>query len=196
MQRVAIGRALVRRPRVFLMDEPLSSLDAKLREELRVELKRVQKQSKATVVYVTHDQVEATTLADRIAILEQGRILQVGTPQEIYRTPRSLHVAQRLGSPQVNVLPASWFGGQYPDKVATVAIRPEDVELAAQPDSFDCTVIESSLLKHNVVAEYAGVEVCARFMDDTAPAPQSRIRMRFPREHRLLFDSAGVRVSA
>src|SRR5213078_3288233 len=77
MQRVAIGRALVREPRVFLMDEPLSSLDAKLREELRVELKRVQKESGATVVYVTHDQVEATTLADRIAILEAGAIQQV-----------------------------------------------------------------------------------------------------------------------
>src|SRR5213076_2907857 len=85
-----------RKPRVFLMDEPLSSLDARLREELRVELKRVQQRSRATVVYVTHDQVEATTLADRIAILERGRILQVGTPEEIYRAPRSIHVAQRL----------------------------------------------------------------------------------------------------
>jgi multiple sugar transport system ATP-binding protein len=196
MQRVAIGRALVREPRVFLMDEPLSSLDAKLREELRVELKRLQKQSGATVVYVTHDQVEATTLADRIAILERGCILQVGTPEEIYCAPGSLHVAQRLGSPQVNVLPAGWFAGQYPKTVASVAIRPEDVQVTAQPDSFDCTVIESSLLKHHVIAEYAGIEVRARFMEDTAPPPQSRIRLRFPREHRLLFDSAGVRVPA
>ena len=111
MQRVAIGRALVREPRVYLMDEPLSSLDAKLREELRVELKRIQRASGATVVYVTHDQVEATTLADRIAILEHGHIKQVGTPLEIYDQPQSLEVAQRLGSPAVNVLPASWFTG-------------------------------------------------------------------------------------
>jgi multiple sugar transport system ATP-binding protein len=196
MQRVAIGRALVRKPRVFLMDEPLSSLDAKLREELRVELKRVQKESGATVVYVTHDQVEATTLADRIAILEEGRILQVGTPQEIYSAPGSLHVAQRLGSPQVNVLPAGWFKGQYPSAVTDVAIRPEDVELAPEGEAFECTVVESSLLKHHVICEYAGVEVRARFNEDTAPAPQSRIRLRFPPQHRLLFDNAGRRVAA
>src|SRR5205085_10001225 len=99
MQRVAIGRALVRQPRVYLMDEPLSSLDAKLREELRVELKRIQRESGATVIYVTHDQVEATTLADRIAILEAGRIPQVGTPEQVYLAPETIHVAQRLGSP-------------------------------------------------------------------------------------------------
>jgi multiple sugar transport system ATP-binding protein len=196
MQRVAIGRALVRKPRVFLMDEPLSSLDAKLREELRVELKRVQKESGATVVYVTHDQVEATTLADRIAILEEGRILQVGTPQEIYSAPQSLHVAQRLGSPQVNVLPAAWFPGQYPDAIASVAIRPEDVEISPQGDAFDCTVIESSLLKHHVICEFSGVEVRARFQQASAPAPQSRIRLRFPPQHRLLFDGAGRLVAA
>src|SRR5205809_3731117 len=122
MQRVAIGRALVREPRVYLMDEPLSSLDAKLREELRVELKRLQRQSGATVVYVTHDQVEATTLADRIAILEAGRIQQVGTPQEIYESPVSVQVAQRLGSPPINVLPAQWFAGQHPGAAATVGV--------------------------------------------------------------------------
>src|SRR6185295_7942984 len=122
MQRVAIGRALVRQPRVYLMDEPLSSLDAKLREELRVELKRLQRQSGATVVYVTHDQVEATTLADRIAILEGGRIQQVGTPEEIYSAPVSVQVAQRLGSPPINVLPADWFPGQHPAEAASVGI--------------------------------------------------------------------------
>jgi multiple sugar transport system ATP-binding protein len=197
MQRVAIGRALVRQPRVFLMDEPLSSLDAKLREELRVELKRVQRQSGATVVYVTHDQVEATTLADRIAILEAGQVRQVGTPERIYRSPDSIHVAQRLGSPQINVLPAAWFARQHPSGVANVAIRPEDVQVVgACGDGFECTVVESSLLKHHLVAEYEGIEVCARFMDDVAPAPRSRIRLQFPREHRLLFDSAGRRVTA
>jgi multiple sugar transport system ATP-binding protein len=196
MQRVAIGRALVRQPRVFLMDEPLSSLDAKLREELRVELKRVQRQTGATVVYVTHDQVEATTLADRIAILEAGRIQQVGTPERIYRAPDSIHVAQRLGSPQINVLPASWFTQQHPKGVASVAIRPEDVRVVASGEGLECTVVESSLLKHHLVAEHEGIEVCARFMDDVAPAPRSRVRLQFPREHRLLFDGAGRRVTA
>jgi multiple sugar transport system ATP-binding protein len=197
MQRVAIGRALVRQPRVYLMDEPLSSLDAKLREELRVELKRVQKETGATVIYVTHDQVEATTLADRIGILEAGKLQQVGTPEQVYSAPDSIHVAQRLGSPQINVLPASWFGDQHGKAVASVAIRPEDVQVgAAAAGGIECTVIESSLLKHHVVAEYRGVEVCARFMDDTAPAPQSRIHLAFPRESRLLFDHAGQRVAA
>jgi multiple sugar transport system ATP-binding protein len=194
MQRVAIGRALVREPRVYLMDEPLSSLDAQLREEMRVELKRLQRQSGATVVYVTHDQVEATTLADRIAILEAGRIQQVGTPQEIYESPQTVHVARRLGSPPINLLPAAWFAGAHP-AAASVGIRPEDVEMAGEGEGFECTVIESSLLKHHVIAEHAGVEVRARLMQDTAPTPQSRIRLRFPARQRLLFDAAGRRLA-
>ncbi len=195
MQRVAIGRALVREPRVYLMDEPLSSLDAKLREELRVELKRIQRQSGATVVYVTHDQVEATTLADRIAILEAGHIQQVGTPQEVYGSPSCVEVAQRLGSPVINVLPAAWFNGQHPAAAVSVGIRPEDVELAGEGEGFECTVIESSLLMHHVIAEHAGVEVRARLMQSTALHPQSRIRLRFPPEQCLLFDRAGRRLS-
>jgi len=196
MQRVAIGRALVREPRVYLMDEPLSSLDAKLREELRVELKRIQRQSGATVVYVTHDQVEATTMADRIAILEGGHVRQVGTPEEIYRAPVSIQVAQRLGSPPINVLPADWFFGQHPQAATSVGVRPEDVELAGEGEGFECTVVESSLLKHHVIAEYAGVEVRARLMQDEAPQPQSRIRLRFPSGQRLLFDQSGRRLAA
>ena len=195
MQRVAIGRALVREPRVYLMDEPLSSLDAKLREELRVELKRLQRASGATVVYVTHDQVEATTMADRIAILEGGRIQQVGTPEEIYQAPVSVHVAQRLGSPAINVLPAQWFPGQHPSRATTIGIRPEDVELVDGGEGFECTVIESSLLKHHVIAEHAGVEVRARLVQDVAPHPQSRIRLRFPPAQRLLFDQSGRRLA-
>ena len=196
MQRVAIGRALVREPRVYLMDEPLSSLDAKLREELRVELKRIQRQNGGTVVYVTHDQVEATTLADRIAILEAGRIQQVGTPEEIYKAPACVQVAQRLGSPAINVLPVDWFAGEHPEAAASVGIRPEDVELAGEGEGFECTVIESSLLMHHVIAEHGGVEVRARLMHSVAPRPQSRIRLRFPASRRLLFDQAGRRLSA
>jgi multiple sugar transport system ATP-binding protein len=195
MQRVAIGRALVREPRVYLMDEPLSSLDAKLREELRVELKHLQRASGATVVYVTHDQVEATTLADRIAILDAGRIRQVGTPQAIYEAPASVQVAQRLGSPAINLLPAHWFAG-LPPAAACVGIRPEDVELAAEGEGVDCVVVESSLLKHQVVAEHAGVQVRARLPDAVAAAPQSCVRLLFPPGRRLLFDAAGQRLAA
>jgi multiple sugar transport system ATP-binding protein len=195
MQRVAIGRALVREPHVYLMDEPLSSLDARLREELRVELKRLQRASGATVVYVTHDQVEATTLADRIAILEAGRIRQVGTPQAIYEAPESVQVAQRLGSPAINLLPPQWFR-DVPTAAGTVAIRPEDVELAGDGEGLECTVIECSLLKHHVIAEHQGIEVRARLMLDTALAPRSRVRLHFPRDRRLLFGTGGERLAA
>jgi multiple sugar transport system ATP-binding protein len=196
MQRVAIGRALVREPRVYLMDEPLSSLDAGLREELRVELKRLQRASGATVVYVTHDQVEATTLADRIAILEHGRIAQVGTPLAIYDQPQSLDVAQRLGSPAVNVLPAAWFAGRVDPHAKHVAIRPEDVVLSAGDGEQAFAVIECSLVKHLVVAERSGIEVRARTMLDQALVPGARVRLGFPPERCLFFDAAGQRLGS
>lgn len=131
MQRVAIGRALVREPNCFLMDEPLSSLDAKLREDLRVELKRIQRELKATIVYVTHDQIEALTLADRIAVLERGRLLQVAAPEVIYNRPASVEVARRLGSPAINLLPAALAPELAPTGAETLGIRPEDVRLRA-----------------------------------------------------------------
>ena len=106
MQRVAIGRALVRRPSIYLMDEPLSSLDAKLRADLRLELKRIQAELGATILYVTHDQTEAMTMANRIGVIEKGRLIQVGTPREIYTDPRSVYVATRLGQPAINLIPA------------------------------------------------------------------------------------------
>ncbi len=132
MQRVSIGRALVRQPAVFLMDEPLSSLDAKLREALRVELKHLQRDLGATILYVTHDQVEALTLADRVGVLHEGRLRQVGTPRDIYTDPDDVHVAHQLGSPAVNLLPAKALG-LVVDGVARVGVRPEDVILADDP---------------------------------------------------------------
>src|SRR5204862_2069070 len=106
MQRVAIGRALVRRPKAMLMDEPIGALDAKLREEMRTELKRLHMENGATTVYVTHDQVEAMSMADRIAIMNDGVLQQVGTPTEVYSHPANLFVAQFVGSPVMNVAPA------------------------------------------------------------------------------------------
>ena len=103
-QRVAMGRALVRQPRVFLFDEPLSNLDAKLRVDMRVEIKRLHQQTGATIVYVTHDQIEAMTLATRIAVLKDGELQQVGTPNEIYNRPANLFVADFMGSPAMNLL--------------------------------------------------------------------------------------------
>jgi len=194
MQRVAIGRALVRRPKVFLMDEPLSSLDAKLREELRVELRRIQRDTGATVLYVTHDQVEATTMADRIAILEEGRIRQVGTPEEIYREPNCLAVAQRLGAPAINVLPAAWFEGSAPPRARHVAIRPEDVEVSLEAGTGAFTVVECSLVKHLIVAERDGVDIRARYTADHPVPIGSPVTLGFKPRHCLFFDEAGDRL--
>jgi multiple sugar transport system ATP-binding protein len=111
-QRVAMGRALVRDPRILLMDEPLSNLDAKLRVTMRAELRRLHQQFRTTTVYVTHDQVEAMTLGDRIAVLHEGRIQQVGTPHELYHRPTNMFVARFIGSPAMNVAPARVTTGE------------------------------------------------------------------------------------
>jgi multiple sugar transport system ATP-binding protein len=128
MQRVSIGRALVRQPNLFLMDEPLSSLDAKLREDLRVELKRIQRELGATIIYVTHDQLEAMTLADRIGVLAEGRLVQIASPRDVYERPANIYAAQRLGSPQINLLPAGSLGiSDGPRNGVIIGVRPEDV---------------------------------------------------------------------
>ena len=128
MQRVAIGRALVRNPSIYLMDEPLSSLDAKLRADLRVELKHIQADLGATLLYVTHDQIEAMTMASKIGVLEEGRLVQVGPPREIYEDPVSLYVSGRLGLPRINTIPANIFPGA-PIGATTLGLRSEHIEL-------------------------------------------------------------------
>jgi multiple sugar transport system ATP-binding protein len=112
MQRVSIGRAIVREPRVFLMDEPLSNLDAKLREALRAELKDLQMKLGATFLFVTHDQIEAMSMGDKVGVLNAGRIVQVGTPQEIYNHPRNTFVAAFVGSPAINLVPGELRNGR------------------------------------------------------------------------------------
>jgi len=146
MQRVSIGRAIVREPRVFLMDEPLSNLDAKLRESLRVELQHLQKTQGNTTLFVTHDQIEALTMADRIAVLDEGRVIQLGTPSDIYDRPATTFVARLVGTPQINLFNAAWDNGTVlienselhipsastlPSKFL-LGIRPEDVKPTAE----------------------------------------------------------------
>jgi multiple sugar transport system ATP-binding protein len=157
-QRVALGRAIVREPSVFLMDEPLSNLDAALRARMRGELKKLHERLRTTTVYVTHDQVEAMVMANRIAVMNDGRVQQVGTPQEIYSKPANRFVAEFVGSPKMNifevslderrgnVLDAGAFEIPIPQNIATiiksgssspeflVGIRPEDVKLSPTPD--------------------------------------------------------------
>ena len=145
MQRVSIGRAIVRQPRMFLMDEPLSNLDAKLREALRVELQHMQKTQGNTTLFVTHDQIEALTMADRIGVLNEGHLVQIGTPVEIYDHPATTFVAQLVGTPRINLLTAGRENGtiyveesllkmpapdgrSLPDRLQ-IGIRPEDISL-------------------------------------------------------------------
>ncbi len=130
MQRVAIGRALVRSPSVYLMDEPLSSLDAKLRAELRLELKRIQVELGATILYVTHDQIEAMTMASKIGVMSAGRLVQFGTPREIYEDPDDLYVATRLGTPRINIIPVGaleW--DDVPKDAAFIGARTEHLAI-------------------------------------------------------------------
>lgn len=147
-QRVAIARALVRDPVAYLMDDPISALDARLREETRVELKRIQRELGQTLIYVTHDQEEAMSVADRMAIMENGHIRQIGTPREIYDTPNSQYVARLLGAPAMNIVIKSGQDGdltadgtivlpvdQLPKGLAGIGIRPED--LRVEPWSAD-----------------------------------------------------------
>ncbi len=195
-QRVALGRALVRNPSLFLMDEPLSNLDAKLRTSVRGELTELHRSSGLTFVYVTHDQVEALTMSTRVALMEKGRLLQVGTSAELYGRPAKLYVAQFMGSPEISVLPGDVRDGQlFVGDVATamrlpvdgkvsVGIRPED--LAISPDGsfrrsdalrFLFSPTSSEDLGHEVllygsVAEAPGSIVRVRVQKGQVPAPQ------------------------
>jgi len=127
MQRVSIGRAIVREPRIFLMDEPLSNLDFKLREALRVELQHLQKTKGSTTLFVTHDQIEALTMADRIAVLNRGKIVQIGTPEDIYDRPATTFVAQLVGSPRINLVKSEREDG-------TMRIEKSELHLPIPPD--------------------------------------------------------------
>lgn len=195
MQRVSIGRALVRDPAAFLMDEPLSSLDAKLRDDLRVELKRIQIDLNATFCYVTHDQVEAMTLADHIGVLAEGRLLQLGTPAEIYQDPLNTYVASRLGSPAINLLPAGALGiNSVPEGTYNLGIRPENILIG---DTGIPTTIKS--------VEHLGVDTVMQLSIEeyevAALAPPGKLFTRGQQvsiatipEKVLYFDKAGERI--
>jgi sn-glycerol 3-phosphate transport system ATP-binding protein len=139
-QRVAMGRAIVRNPAVFLFDEPLSNLDAKLRVQMRVEIRRLQRRLKTTSLYVTHDQLEAMTLADRLVVMNAGRIEQVGTPVQVYRRPETLFVAGFIGSPPMNLVPLGQATASVdslpslPPETDVVGIRPDNIRMSRPPE--------------------------------------------------------------
>lgn len=191
MQRVSIGRALVRDPAIYLMDEPLSSLDAKLRTDLRAELKRIQANLGATFLYVTHDQIEAMTMATHVGVLDHGRLVQFGTPREIYGDPVSIYVASRLGIPRINTLPASLFGNA-PANAKTIGLRPEHIEQGAGQDSTvirvehlgDQTRLHLMLGNHPVIT-------LTDVHTDLRPGDTVAIQPRAP----LYFDASGNRIA-
>jgi len=198
MQRVAIGRALVRDPAIYLMDEPLSSLDAKLRAELRLELKRIQLELGATILYVTHDQVEAMTLASRVGVIRDGRLLQVGTPREIYENPADRYVASRLGTPQINFLPLALVSDvPAPPGTETIGIRTEHLQIASR--SGGALVGRVHRIEHLGEQNHVHLEYRGRTMITLADPHQPlqageevELRLRHP----LYFDAAGRRIPA
>ena len=193
MQRVAIGRALVRRPNLYLMDEPLSSLDAKLRESLRVELKNIQTNLSATILYVTHDQAEATTLADKIGVLKEGKIVQIGTPEEIYENPNSIYVSQRLGSPKINVLPSSLF--KINDNIPTIGIRPENILLGTGKYSGKVISIENLGSETVVAINFEGHEVLSSIQGAYKSSINETINFDINMNKVLTFNKEGDRIN-
>ncbi len=199
-QRVAIARAIVREPRVFLFDEPLSNLDAALRVQTRIELARMHRRMGVTMIYVTHDQVEAMTLADRLVVLNGGRVEQVGRPVDLYRRPANLFVAGFLGTPRMNLLPVGCpigaAAGAIPAAARTLGIRPEDLSLA--PDGVPATVelveeLGEARIVHATLAD--GMAVAVRHHPETAPGVGEAVRLAFEPGACHFFDDKGVRVA-
>jgi len=204
-QRVAMGRAIVRDPQVFLFDEPLSNLDALLRAEMRVEIKKLHQHLKTTTIYVTHDQVEAMTLADKIVVLKGGYIQQIGTPDDIYNRPANLFVASFTGSPPMNVLDGRVAGkaltladgSQIPlagdfkeDQALKLGIRPEHFSLSGSGPSLTLPVSLVEPLGSDTLAflTLGNREIVARFTPDEAPRTGDRITVHFNADKLHLFD--------
>ena len=197
-QRVAIGRALVRQPRVMLFDEPLSNLDAALRSQVRFEIGRLHKQLKPTIVYVTHDQIEAMTLADRIVVMHEGVVQQVGSPSELYRTPANLYVAGFIGSPRMSFLEGqpNGKGGLEVPRLGSFDLRVPDVShgvvIGVRPDGFEVTDPEDGTIRGRVVLnEYLGRESYLHL-----DLPDGRvITVEAPADHSFSIDEVvGLRV--
>ena len=216
MQRVAIGRAMVRQPKAFLLDEPLSNLDAALQAQMRLELVRLHHELQTTMVYVTHDQLEAMTMADRIVVLNNGRVEQVGSPLDLYRNPSTLFVAGFIGAPKMNLLPAS-IQSQGDGKLeavlangsevsiptnaqsstagekVTLGVRPEDLLLDSRGEISPLVEV----LEHLGARAYVharledGTKIVALVDGDANARPGDRMAFRIRAEMAHLFDASG-----
>jgi multiple sugar transport system ATP-binding protein len=192
MQRVSIGRALVRDPAIYLMDEPLSSLDAKLRADLRVELKRIHAEMRATLLYVTHDQIEAMTMATHVGVLDEGVLVQFGTPREIYEQPRTAYVAARLGQPRINLLPVGLLGEAAPAGTVRVGLRPEHIR---QGEGREASVVRVEHLgdQTRLHLKLADHDVITLTDPHTALGPGDTIRISA--QNPIFFDASGTRIT-
>lgn len=201
-QRVAVGRAIVRNPAALLMDEPLSNLDASLRVRTRTEIKRLQRELRTTVAFVTHDQEEAMVLSDRVAVMDAGVLQQFAEPMTIYRQPANLFVAGFIGSPQMNFLPgAEALGGHGPERV--VGIRPFDLVPAdnGPGDGFmlsgELALIEPAGPVHYLDVDVGGRMVKATCADPSGLRPGAALRLTAPRHSLHFFDvSSGLRLAS
>ena len=195
MQRVSLGRALVRNPNVYLMDEPLSSLDAKLREELRIELKKIQKDLNATILYVTHDHVEATTMADRIGVLRDGVLSQVGSPEEIYDDPNSIYVANRLGSPKINIIDINKMKNPKKSMAQYAGIRPEDISITSR-GKYEVFIETVELLGAETVISFRSDYFNGVLLTQTSDTFEEgkKININLNDNKILYFDDNGMRI--
>ena len=201
-QRVAMGRAIVRHPQVFLFDEPLSNLDAKLRVQMRIEIKRLQRRMNVTSIYVTHDQTEAMTLADRLAVINEGQVEQMGAPMELYSNPRTLFVASFIGAPQINLIPARFDGAALVNggvQLAGWTDLPQDTDLVlgVRPDMLRHDSEGQFELNVDLVEQHGGenlvygtlvgavneegepLEMCLKGAQSLLPKPDERLRLGF-----------------
>jgi multiple sugar transport system ATP-binding protein len=207
-QRVAMGRAIVRDPQVFLFDEPLSNLDAKLRVQMRSEIKELHQRLKTTTIYVTHDQVEAMTMADKIVVMRDGIIEQMGSPLDLYDHPNNIFVAGFIGSPSMNFIEGSVTNGAFttkdgialpsvnpPANATTYGIRPEHLHLADDGIDIEVVVLEPTGSETQVVARLGSQSITGIFRERVNVAPGSKIKVKPDMSLVHLFDKDGKRVN-
>src|SRR4051812_30814614 len=188
-QRVAMGRAIVRKPQVFLFDEPLSNLDAKLRVSMRTEIKALHQRLTTTAIYVTHDQIEAMTMADKIVVMNAGKVEQIGTPLELYDHPANLFVAGFIGSPAMNFIPERRNG-----KDVLVGIRPEHLSIASEGMAAEVVVVEPTGADTQIYCKVNGVDVTAVVRERHAFHPGESVRLK-PQLTYLFDPSSGARLA-
>ena len=210
-QRVAVGRAIVRKPKVFLFDEPLSNLDAKLRTEMRTEIAKLQRELNITTVYVTHDQIEAMTMGNRIAALESGKLQQIGSPQDLYNNPQNLFTAAFIGSPQMNLFEGAINNGTFVSDeysfpishiqnidITTLGIRPENLSLTSKSDdmnSIEITIENIEYLGNETIIYFRAKErlLCIRAHANVQNKIGEQVNLYYSLKDVYLFDKDGKR---